>query len=119
MFETIHGHLGQGLFLALLLVVVAGIIYGIRLQPVPALLTRVVHSLIALQIILGAILVIVGGLRGVSWVHPVTGVLAIGVLDMGARWKSPLRPGFQTAAVYALAAVLAILARAIALGRTG
>lgn len=119
MFETIHGHLGQGLFLLLLLVAAVGLFAGIRGGTVPALLTRVVYSLIGLQVILGILMLVTGGLRGVSWIHPVIGVLAIGTLDAGSRWKSPLRPDFQTALVYGLAAVLAIVARAIALGVRG
>lgn len=112
--ENFHRYLGEGLFVIYVVVMVVVLVMGRRGKTVPPWLTGVAHGLLAIQVAIGAILLMSGGLSGVHWLHPVVGLMAILALGLAPVFKSSLRPGLDKAAVFGVVAVLALAAQLIA-----
>lgn len=112
--ENFHRYLGESLFIIYLIVMIAVIVLGRREKPVPPWLTGAAHGLLALQVAVGVILLLSGGLRGVSWLHPVVGLAAVLALGLTPVFKARLRPGYGEVAVFGVVAVLALTAQMIA-----
>jgi heme A synthase len=117
--EDFHRYLGEGLFVIYVVVMITAFIIGRRGRDVPPWLTGTAHGLLGLQVALGLILLMSGGLGGVSWLHPVIGLLAIAALGLAPVFKARLRPGLDKAALFGVVAILVITAQLIAqLGRS-
>jgi heme A synthase len=112
--ENFHRYLGEGLFVIYVIVMVVVLVMGRRGKTVPSWLSGVAHGLLALQVAIGAILLMSGGLGGVHWLHPVVGLMAILALGLAPVFKSSLRPGLDKAAVFGVVALLALTAQLIA-----
>lgn len=116
--ESFHRYLGEGLFVIYVIVIVVVLILGRKDREVPAWLTGAAHGLLALQIAIGVILLISGGLRGIHWLHPVIGGAALLALGLTPTLKTRLRGSFGVVATFAIVAVLVLTAQLIAqLGR--
>lgn len=113
--ENFHRYLGESLFIIYLIVMIVVIVMGRREKAVPPWLTGAAHGLLALQVAVGVILLISGGLRGVSWLHPVIGIAAILALGLAPVFKARLRPGYGEVAVFGVVAILALVAQMIAM----
>lgn len=74
--ENFHRFLGEGLFVIYLFVLVVVLFVGRRDRPVPVALLAVAHALLALQVVLGIILISEDSGR-VTIIHPILGLLAI------------------------------------------
>jgi heme A synthase len=92
--EDFHRYLGEGLFIVYLVALIA--------------------AFLAIQVAVGLILLLSGGLRGVHWLHPVVGLLAIASLGLAPVFKGKLRPGMDKAALFGVVAALALFAQVIA-----
>lgn len=112
--ENFHRYLGEGLFIIYVVVMIVALVMGRRGNTVPPWLTGAAHALLALQVAIGVILLMSGGLSGVHWLHPVIGLLAILALGLAPVFKSRLRSGLDKAAVFGIVAVLALAAQLIA-----
>lgn len=112
--ESFHRYLGEGLFVIYVVVMIVVLVLGRRGRDVPPWLTGAAHSLLAVQVAVGVILLMSGGLRGVHWTHPVIGLVAIAALGLAPVFKKRLRPGMDKAAVFGLVAILALTAQLIA-----
>jgi heme A synthase len=112
--ENFHRYLGEGLFVIYVVVMIVVLVMGRRGTTVPPWLTGAAHGLLAIQVAIGAILLMSGGLGGVHWTHPVIGLLAILALGLAPVFKSRLRNGLDKAAVFGVVAVLALTAQLIA-----
>ena len=112
--EDFHRYLGEGLFVVYVVVMAVALIIGRRGRDVPPWLTGAAHSLLALQVAIGVILLLSDGLRGVHWLHPIVGILAMLSLGLAPVFKTRFRPGMDKVAVFGLVAVLALAAQLIA-----
>lgn len=74
--ESFHRYLGESLFVIYLFVMLVVLFVGRRDRPVPAALMGVAHALLALQVILGIILISEDADR-ITIIHPILGLLAI------------------------------------------
>lgn len=108
--ENIHRYLGEGLFIVYIIALIAAIVMIRKGRDVPAWLTGVAHGLLAIQVGLGVILLLSGGLRGVHWLHPVVGLTAFLAVGFVPAMLKRFRPGIDdTVRFAATAGVLAIL----------
>lgn len=112
--ESFHRYLGEGLFVIYVVVMIVVLVLGRRGKDVPPWLTGAAHGLLGLQVAIGLILLMSGGLSGVHWLHPVVGFLVILALGLAPVFKSSLRPGLDKAAVFGVVAILALTAQLIA-----
>lgn len=112
-----HRYLGEGLFVIYIVVMIVAFVIGRRGNTVPPWLTGAAHMLLALQVAVGVILILSDGLRGVHWLHPVVGILAMLSLGMAPVFKARFRPGMDKVALFGLVAVLALVAQIIAMSR--
>jgi uncharacterized membrane protein SirB2 len=81
-----------------------------RGRDVPAWLAGLSHGLLAIQVALGLILLLSGGLRGVHWLHPVVGIAAFLAVGFVPAMMKRSRPRTSQATRFAVTAgVLAIL----------
>jgi heme A synthase len=113
--ENFHRYLGESLFIIYVIVMIVIFVMGRRDKAVPPWLTGAAHGLLGIQIAVGAILLISGGLRGVSWLHPVVGIAAMLALGLMPVFKARLRPGYGEVAGFGLVAILALAAQMIAM----
>lgn len=108
--ESIHRYLGEGLFVVYVIALIAAFVMTRRGREVPPWLTGVAHGLLAIQVGLGLILLLSGGLRGVHWLHPVVGLIAFLAVGFVPAMMKRSRPGSsQTARFAVTAGVLAVL----------
>lgn len=112
--EDFHRYLGESLFIVYLVVLIAAFVMTRRGRDVPPWLTGAAHALLAIQVAVGVILLLSGGLRGVHWLHPVVGLLAIAALGLAPVFKGRFRPGMDKAALFGVVATLALAAQLIA-----
>lgn len=112
--EDFHRYLGEGLFVIFVVVMIVAFIIGRRGRDVPPWLTGIAHGLLAIQVAIGVILLLSDGLRGVHWLHPIVGILAMLSLGLAPVFKSRFRPGMDKVALLGLIAVLALTAQLIA-----
>lgn len=115
--ENFHRYLGESLFVIYIVVMVITLVLGRRGREVPPWLTGVAHGLLGIQVAVGLILIMSDGLRGVSWLHPVVGILAMASLGLAPVFRARLRPGLDKAALFGLVAILALTAQLIAMNR--
>ena len=76
---SFHQYLGEGLFVIYLFVIIVVLFAGRRGRPVPAALLGVAHLLLAVQVIMGVLLISEDSGR-VSIIHPILGLLTVAVL---------------------------------------
>ena len=112
--ENFHRYLGEGLFIVYVVAMLVAFVMARRGRDVPPWLTGAAHALLALQVAIGVILVLSGGLRGVHWLHPIVGLLAIAALGLAPVFKARLGKGLDKVAVFGVVAALALLAQVIA-----
>lgn len=106
----IHRMIGEGLFALYIIVMIVAIIFGRRAQRPPTWLVGIAHALLGIQVIFGIILLL-DGLGGVPWYHPVLGLAALGVLALTPVFRSRFVNGMDIAIVMGLVAVLTLAAQ--------
>ena len=111
--EDFHRFLGEGLFVIYVIVLIVAFVLSRRGRDVPPWLAGVAHGLLTIQIALGVILLLSGGLRGVHWLHPVVGLTAFLAVGFVPALMGRFRPSAGKASRFAVTAgVLAVLALA-------
>lgn len=107
--STLHRGTGEGLFVIYLLAMVVAIIYSRRGATPPPWLYGIAHGLLTVQVLLGIALLAFDGLAGVPWYHPVLGLLTLAALGLAPVFQARFLPGIDSAALFALVAVLALV----------
>lgn len=108
--EDIHRWIGEGLFALYIIVMIVAIVFGRRGQRPPVWLVATAHGLLGIQVVFGIILLL-DGLGGVPWYHPVLGLAALAVLALTPVFRSHLVRGMDVALVMGLVAVLTLAAQ--------
>ena len=107
--STLHRGTGEGLFVVYLLAMVVAIIYSRREMKPPTWLFAIAHSLLGVQVLLGIFLITFDGLAGVPWYHPVLGLITLAALGLAPAFQSRFLPGIDSAVLFAVVAVLALV----------
>ena len=109
--EDFHRYLGEGLFVIYVVVLIVAFVMSRRGRDVPPWLAGVAHGLLTIQVGLGVILLLSGGLRGVHWLHPVVGLTAFVAVGFVPALMRRFRPDMDKAALFGVVAgVVAVLA---------
>jgi heme A synthase len=107
--SSLHRGIGEGLFVIYLLAMTVAFIYSRRESKPPAWLYGSAHGLLTLQVVLGLIIITFDGLGGVPWYHPVLGLITLAALGLAPVFQTRFLPGVDTAVLFALIAVLALV----------
>jgi heme A synthase len=106
---SVHRGIGEGLFVVYLLAMAIAIIYSRRESRPPAWLYGIAHGLLGFQVVLGLFLITFDGLGDVPWYHPVLGLITLAALGLAPVFQSRFLPGIDSAVLFALIAVLALV----------
>lgn len=79
--ESFHKYLGESLFVIYLFVTIAVLFIGRRGRPVPGALIGIAHLLLAVQVVLGIILISEDSDR-INIIHPILGLITIAALAL-------------------------------------
>ncbi len=79
--ESFHKYLGESLFVIYVFVMLVVLFVGRRGRPVPSALLGIAHALLAVQVVLGVILISEDADR-ITIIHPILGLLAIAALGL-------------------------------------
>lgn len=112
--ESFHRYLGEGLFVIYLFVIIVVLFVGRRNRPVPTALLAVAHGLLALQVVLGIILISEDADR-ITIIHPILGLLAILTLGLTPVLRGRLGQRSGMLATLGVVAVLILAAMTTAM----
>ena len=107
--SSLHRGLGEGLFVIYLLAMIVAVIYSRRESKPPSWLYGAAHGLLMLQVLIGIVIISVDGLSGVPWYHPVLGLITLAALGLAPAFQTRFLPGIDSAVLFAVIAVLAIV----------
>lgn len=113
--ESFHRYLGESLFVIYLFVMLAVLFIGRRDRPIPAALMGVAHALLAVQVILGIILISEDADR-ITLIHPILGLLAILALALSPMLRGRL--GARTGLLATLGVVTVLVLAAMVTAMT-
>lgn len=110
----IHKGIGEGLFVLYVIVLIVIYVLGRRGQKPPSWLIGASHGILAVQVALGVILLAAGHGDAVPWYHPVLGLAALLALGLAPVLRRRLGTTNGLVALFAIVAVLTLLARVAA-----